>query len=194
MLIMSQRFRRDSRAAAHTTRTFALLLRRFIIDARIFILCLTTRPACRSSPCRCNLVGGQWFRFSDTAGASWSQRYRIPIRVTSIDRVRSPSLLLRRFFVARVLYSLSDNTTVAVGRVQGNPWNGTELQGWTVSKPIVHGNQTVLLPYTKVGTYLQGHDRNFVLVSDNILSERDPEKIVWRTWPAGDGGATQGCG
>ena len=103
-------------------------------------------------------------------------------------------MLLRRFFVARVLYSLSDNTTVAVGRVQGNPWNGTELQGWTVSKPIVHGNQTVLLPYTKVGTYLQGHDRNFVLASDNILSERDPEKIVWRTWPAGDGGATQGCG
>ena len=90
--------------------------------------------------------------------------------------------------------SLSDGPTVAVGRVQGNPWNGTELQGWTVSKPIVHGNQTVLLPYTKVGTYLQGHDRNFVLASDNILSERDPEKIVWRTWPAGDGGATQGCG
>ena len=89
---------------------------------------------------------------------------------------------------------LSDDPTVAVGRMQGNPWNGTELQGWTVSKPIVHGNQTVLLPYTKVGTYLQGHDRNFVLASDNILSERDPEKIVWRTWPAGDGGATQGCG
>ena len=41
--------------------------------------------------------------------------------------------------------SLSDGPTVAVGRVQGNPWNGTELQGWTVSKPIVHGNQTVLL-------------------------------------------------
>ena len=41
---------------------------------------------------------------------------------------------------------------------------------------------------------LFNHDRNFVLASDNILSERDPEKTVWRTWPAGDGGATQGCG
>ena len=90
---------------------------------------ITTVPTAGAAnvSCRCNLVGGQWFRYSDTWGASWSQRYRIPIRATSIDR--------------------------------GNPWNGTQLQGWTVSKPIATRSGSVVMPFTKVGTYLQGHDR-----------------------------------
>lgn len=70
-----------------------------------------------TTPCRCNLVGGQWYKYSEDSGATWSERRRIPIRVTSIDK--------------------------------GNPWNGTELQGWTVSKPTVH-NGNVVLPYSKV--------------------------------------------
>ena len=99
-----------------------------------------------SSPCRCNLVGGQWLRYSDDAGASWSPRQRIPIRVTSIDR--------------------------------GNPWGGEELQGWTVSKPIVVGG-SVVMPFTKVGAYLQGHDRNWVLTSPNLLTEPNASRIQW---------------
>jgi len=47
---------------------------------------ITTVPP-QGSPCRCNLVGGQWFRYSEDYGRSWSkQRYQVPIRVTSIDR------------------------------------------------------------------------------------------------------------
>ena len=105
----------------------------------------------------------QWFRYSDDGGASWStDRYKIPIRVTSLD--------------------------------DGNPWNGTQLQGWTVSKPIVSASGSVILPYTKVGTYLQGHDRNWVMVSHNLLTEQDPNNIVWNTYPEGNGGAFLGCG
>ena len=32
-----------------------------------------------------NLLGGQFYRWSDDAGVTWSQRYRIPIRNTTID-------------------------------------------------------------------------------------------------------------
>ena len=33
------------------------------------------------------------------------------------------------------------------------------LQGWTVSKPITMPSGAVLLPYTKIGTYVQTHER-----------------------------------
>ena len=41
---------------------------------------------------------------------------------------------------------------------------------------------------------MQGHTRTWALRSDNILSEPDPAKVSWTTWPAGDGGPTEGCG
>jgi hypothetical protein len=33
-----------------------------------------------------NLLGGQFYRYSDTAGASWSDRQQVPLRPTQIDR------------------------------------------------------------------------------------------------------------
>jgi len=45
---------------------------------------ITTVPP-HNTYCRCNLVGGQWFKFSDDGGATWSRkRYRIPIRVVGV--------------------------------------------------------------------------------------------------------------
>jgi hypothetical protein len=123
---------------------------------------ITTMPESNVS-CRCQLVGGQWMRWTDDGGETWSSTLlSVPIRVTSIDR--------------------------------GNPWHGATLQGWSVSKPIVLPSGAVLLPYTKVGQYLQGHTRTWALRSDNILTEPDPAKVSWSTWPAGDGGPTEGCG
>ena len=121
---------------------------------------ITTMPD--GTPCRCQLVGGQFMRWSDDSGATWSrERLPVHVRVTSIDKQ--------------------------------NPWNGTVLQGWTVSKPITLENGTVLMPFTKIGTYIQSHDRQWVLRSDNILTEPDPARVIWRTLPEGNGGATQGC-
>lgn len=77
---------------------------------------------------------------------------------------------------------------------RGNPWHGETLQGWTVSKPLVLKSGEVLMPFTKIGAYVQGHDRQWVLRSDNIMTERDVSRIRWTTWPAGDGGLSQGCG
>ena len=116
---------------------------------------ITTMPGSNET-CACQLVGGQWYRWSDDFGATWSaERMRVPIRVTSIDRE--------------------------------NPWKGSVLQGWTVSKPIAVDG-AVLMPYTKIGTYVQSHERQWVLRSDNVLTERDARKIRWTTWPDGDGG------
>ena len=59
-----------------------------------------------------------------------------------------------------------------------NPWHGHTLQGWTVSKPIaMKESGAVLLPYTKIGTYVQSHERQWVIRSDNILTEPDPNKV-----------------
>ena len=38
-----------------------------------------------NTTCRCQLVGGQWIRYSDDAGQTWSPRRQIPIRPSSID-------------------------------------------------------------------------------------------------------------
>lgn len=122
---------------------------------------ITTMPD-TAAPCRCQLVGGQWIRYSDNAGATWSDRWPVPIRVTSIDRQ--------------------------------NPWHGDVLQGWTVSKPIILSGGTVLLPFTKIGTYVQSHERQWVIRSENILYQRNFSRVSWSTWPPGDGGITQGCG
>jgi hypothetical protein len=90
---------------------------------------ITTMPGKPGTPCRCQLVGGQWMRYSDDGGTTWShKRHRVPIRATSIDRE--------------------------------NPWNGTILQGWTVSKPVVLPSGAVLLPFTKIGR-LPWHLGNF---------------------------------
>ena len=113
-------------------------------------------------PCHCQLVGGQFMRASDDYGATWSDRVRVPIRATSIDR--------------------------------GNPWKGKTLQGWSVSKPLLLPSGAVLLPYTKIGTYDQAHERQWAIRSENIMSEPDLKKVRWSTWPEGDGGASQGCG
>ena len=37
----------------------------------------------------------------------------------------------------------------------------------------------VLLPYTKIGTYVQSHERQWVIRSDNILTEQDPSKVLF---------------
>ena len=60
-----------------------------------------------------------------------------------------------------------------------NPWHGQTLQGWTVSKPITMKSGSVLLPYTKIGTYVQSHERQWVIRSDNILTEQDPSQVTW---------------
>jgi hypothetical protein len=46
----------------------------------------TLWPNNNASIANSNLLGGQFYRWSDSAGASWSERQQVPIRSTQIDR------------------------------------------------------------------------------------------------------------
>lgn len=58
---------------------------------------------------------------------------------------------------------------------------------WGICKPRVAGND-VFIPFTKLGKYFLEEGEGWVLHSDNILAERDPEKIRWELLPEGEHG------
>ncbi len=97
------------------------------------------------------------FKYSDDHGRTWSaKRYPIPVREFEIDR--------------------------------NNPYQGEVRYFWNVGKPfILDGCGYVSLH--KVGGLGVGFftsSEGVLLMSDNILTETDPEKIQWQTLPDGD--------
>ena len=81
-----------------------------------------------------------------------------------------------------------------------NEYGGKVRLGWTVGKPIVVNDKTVLMQYTKRGSIREDHHlgyikmENFVIASDNILEEEDPAKIRWKTLPLSEIGLTATSG
>lgn len=108
---------------------------------------------------RVDSLGHYVFRFSDDGGRSWSpRRYEVPIREFRCDRENVYGGRLRFF--------------------------------WNVGRPLVLDDQAIL-PHHKVGAMGAGffaQSEGCFLTSSNILSERDPLKITWRTLPEGDAG------
>ena len=97
------------------------------------------------------------FKYSDDHGKTWSDnRYPIPVREFEIDR--------------------------------NNPYQGQVRYFWNVGKPfILDGRGYVSLH--KVGGLGDGFftsNEGVLLMSDNILTETNPEKIQWQTLPDGD--------
>ena len=111
---------------------------------------------------RNDCLGWMVYRFSDDNGHTWSERYRIPMRITAADREN-------HFFSPR------------------NPdEEPQEVQlFWGIDKPIV-ANGSVYFAFSKRGRGYAGE--GFVYRSDNILYEKDPEKIRWELLPEGDRG------
>jgi hypothetical protein len=106
---------------------------------------------------RVDTVGHYMFRYSDDGGVTWSdKRYHIPIRAFEIDRE--------------------------------NPYGGEVRYFWGVGKPMIHDG-AAYIGMSKVGslgeTFIE-RSEGFFLRSANILTEPDPEKIVWETLPEGD--------
>lgn len=58
---------------------------------------------------------------------------------------------------------------------------------WGVSKPLIDGDD-VFISFSKLGKYIQEMGEGWVFHSDNLLSERDPEKIRWELLPEGEHG------
>jgi len=105
---------------------------------------------------RADTHGWYVFRYSDDEGATWSaQRFRIPIRVTDVDR--------------------------------GNPWHGEVCHFWGIDKPKVKDGK-VYFAFTKLGKFFMQEGEGWVVEASNILTEPDPDKLVFRLLPDGEKG------
>ena len=97
------------------------------------------------------------FKFSDDHGKTWSdKRYPIPVREFEIDR--------RNIYEGKIKFF------------------------WNVGKAFTL-NGKGYVPLHKVGGFGKGFftsNEGVLLMSDNILTEEDPEKIRWETLPDGD--------
>jgi len=106
---------------------------------------------------RVDTLGQFVFKYTDDGGQSWSaERYPIPVREFQIDRE--------------------------------NVYGGSVRFMWSVAKPLVHDGR-VYVGLSKVGNFGKGFiekSEGVVLVSGNVLTERDPERITWETLPQGD--------
>ena len=75
--------------------------------------------------------------------------------------------------------------TTAVDR--RNPWRGEVCHFWGIDKPKIHDGK-VFFAITKLGRYFMQDGEGWVIESDNLLTERDPDKIAFRLLPDGDQG------
>ncbi len=106
---------------------------------------------------RVDCVGHYVFKYSDDHGRTWSaHRYDIPVREFECDRT--------------------------------NVYGGKERFFWNVGQPIIVGDAAFLTLH-KVGAMGAGfyaQSEGALLSSKNLLTERDPAKIVFETLPDGD--------
>ena len=109
---------------------------------------------------RVDSLGDFVFKFSDDGGLSWSdKRYTIPVREFACDRE--------------------------------NVYGGKIRFFWNVGRPCIRANGEVIIPQHKVGAMGVGffaQSEGAFIASSNILTEPDPEKIVFETRPDGEHG------
>jgi len=108
---------------------------------------------------RVDSLGNFVFKFSDDHGRTWSRhRYRIPVRAFRCDLE--------------------------------NTYGGRIRMFWNVGRPFVSGG-AACVPLHKVGRMGRGffeQSEGALLRSPNLLTEPDPERILWETLPEGDRG------
>ena len=108
------------------------------------------------------------FRYSDDHGQTWSKRrYEIPMRDFAIDR---------------------QNPVIVRGKERRCFWNVSKPMAW--QGIFYHAMNKIM--------YKDGHviysSQGALLRSDNLLTERNPEKIRWETLPEGDAGIQSPAG
>lgn len=98
------------------------------------------------------------WKYSDDGGRTWSgKRYEIPVRETRVDRE--------------------------------NVYGGAVRFFWHVGRPLIL-NGAAFVTLHKVGSFerrgFMNNSEGWFLRSPNLLTETDPEKVVWETLPEGD--------
>ncbi len=109
---------------------------------------------------RVDTMGEYAYKYSDDHGHTWSNdRYYIPMRLMRIDR--------ENLYAGKVVFF------------------------WGVGKPIVDRGRAYF-GFAKVGTWgnpgAMVQSQGCFMRSDNVLTERDPNKIKWTLLPDGDEG------
>lgn len=104
---------------------------------------------------RADMLGWYCYKYSDDNGGTWSKRYRLPVRLTDVDRF--------------------------------NDWKGRVQIMWGIGKPITH-KDSAYFAFTKIGKFMLEQSEGWFFRSDNILSEPNPDKIVWQMLPEGQHG------
>lgn len=108
---------------------------------------------------RVDSLGHYVFKYSDDHGRSWSaKRYDVPIREFECDR--------------------------------NNVYGGKLRFFWNVGRPLIVGNTAIMVIH-KVGAMGRGffaQSEGAFFKSENILTERDPEKLRFETLPDGEVG------
>ncbi|MBI3941964.1 MAG: exo-alpha-sialidase [Chloroflexi bacterium] len=103
-------------------------------------------------------AGHLYFKFSDDDGLTWSDRYQIPVRRTAIDEP------------------------------------GFDMHAWNYGPPRIFPNGKVMFSFTKIKPtsvpqlFENWHTEVFFLVAENLLQEKDPDKLHFTTYPEGDYG------
>lgn len=70
---------------------------------------------------------------------------------------------------------------------RNNPWQGKLQMFWAVGTPAVFDGKAVF-GFTKLGKYILQDGEGWFYRSDNILTEKEPDKIEWQLLPEGDRG------
>lgn len=104
---------------------------------------------------RSDTHGWYAYKYSDDNGRTWSDRHRIPLRVTAADRT--------------------------------NQFKGKVQHFWGIDKPKI-SEMGVTFAFTKLGRFFLENGEGWMMHSDNLLTEPDPEKINWKLLPEGEHG------
>ena len=106
---------------------------------------------------RVDSLGTHAYKYSDDGGRTWSrERYEIPMRVFEYDR--------------------------------RNVTGGKVMFFWGVGKPFIHKDAAYVC-VSKVGNFGEGfftENEGVLFKCDNLLTEHDPSKHVWKTLPDGE--------
>ena len=70
---------------------------------------------------------------------------------------------------------------------RGNPWRGEVCHFWGIDKPKVKDGKAYFA-FTKLGKYFMQEGEGWVVEASNILTEQDPDKLMFRLLPDGEKG------
>lgn len=69
-----------------------------------------------------------------------------------------------------------------------NQWGGKVQVMWGIGKPQHLSDESMIFGFTKLGKYMLDDGEGWFFRCDNINTERDPSKLVWKNLPEGDHG------